>query len=147
MAGAHDSGDSGLYSSPHVRVGVRSGEGSLFLVARADASLVTDASVAPRRSACDRHRLSRRAHPNINMKRLKWLCLMTIVLTMPVWPSAAQRQASRNPLRPNVLLIITDDQGYGDLGFHGNPVIRTPNLDRLARESARFNHFYVSPVC
>lgn len=46
-----------------------------------------------------------------------------------------------------IILIITDDQGYGDLGFHGNPLIRTPNLDRLAQESARFKHFYVSPVC
>jgi arylsulfatase A-like enzyme len=81
------------------------------------------------------------------MNRLKWLSVMMIVSTMPVWPGAAQRQASRNPRRPNVILIITDDQGYGDLGFHGNPVIRTPNLDRLARESARFKHFYVSPVC
>ena len=49
--------------------------------------------------------------------------------------------------RPNVLLIMTDDQGYGDLGVHGNPVIRTPRLDRLAHESARFESFYVSPVC
>ncbi len=49
--------------------------------------------------------------------------------------------------RPNVLLIITDDQGHGDLGLHGNPVIRTPNLDQLARQSVRLKHFYVSPVC
>ena len=49
--------------------------------------------------------------------------------------------------RPNVLLVVTDDQGYGDLGFHGNPQIRTPRLDALARESARFRSFYVSPVC
>lgn len=49
--------------------------------------------------------------------------------------------------RPNVLVIITDDQGYGDLGFHGNPQIHTPNLDRLARESVRCKYFYVSPVC
>ncbi len=42
---------------------------------------------------------------------------------------------------------MTDDQGYGDLGFHGNEVIRTPNLDALARNSARFRQFYVSPVC
>lgn len=49
--------------------------------------------------------------------------------------------------RPNIVLIITDDQGYGDLGFTGNPVIRTPNLDEMARESARMTTFYVSPVC
>jgi arylsulfatase A-like enzyme len=42
---------------------------------------------------------------------------------------------------------MTDDQGYGDLGCHGNPVIRTPNLDRLAKESVRLKSFYVSPVC
>ncbi len=45
------------------------------------------------------------------------------------------------------MLVITDDQGYGDLGFHGNPRIRTPNLDRLARQSTRLGAFYVSPVC
>lgn len=49
--------------------------------------------------------------------------------------------------RPNVILIMTDDQGYGDLGVHGNPVIETPHLDRLYGESARFRQFYVSPVC
>ena len=48
---------------------------------------------------------------------------------------------------PNVLLIITDDQGYGDLGFHGNTVLQTPVLDALAEESVRFSNFYVSPVC
>jgi arylsulfatase A-like enzyme len=51
------------------------------------------------------------------------------------------------PKRPNILLIMTDDQGYGDLGFHGNPQIKTPRLDALARESAQFRSFYVSPVC
>lgn len=49
--------------------------------------------------------------------------------------------------RPNIVLIMTDDQGYGDVGFHGNPQIRTPNLDRLARESVRMANFCVSPVC
>lgn len=49
--------------------------------------------------------------------------------------------------RPNVLFIITDDQGYGDMGCHGNPVLKTPVLDRLHEESVRFTQFYVCPVC
>ena len=49
--------------------------------------------------------------------------------------------------QPNIVLIITDDQGYGDLGFTGNPHVKTPHLDQLAKESVRFNNFYVSPVC
>jgi arylsulfatase A-like enzyme len=48
---------------------------------------------------------------------------------------------------PNVILIITDDQGYGDLGITGNPHVKTPVIDQFARESVRFNQFYVSPVC
>ncbi|MBT8305508.1 MAG: arylsulfatase, partial [Maribacter sp.] len=49
--------------------------------------------------------------------------------------------------RPNVIIIITDDQGYGDLGYTGNPHVKTPNIDAFAAESVRFNNFYVSPVC
>lgn len=47
---------------------------------------------------------------------------------------------------PNVVLIVTDDQGYGDFGFTGNPHVKTPNIDRLAKESSRLINFYVSPV-
>ncbi|HET6878865.1 MAG TPA: sulfatase-like hydrolase/transferase, partial [Pirellulales bacterium] len=49
--------------------------------------------------------------------------------------------------RPNIVLVVSDDQGYGDLGRHGNPLIRTPNLDRLYDESVRFDDFHVSPTC
>jgi arylsulfatase A-like enzyme len=48
---------------------------------------------------------------------------------------------------PNIVLILTDDQGYGDLGVHGNPIIRTPNIDAMAKRSAVLPNFYVSPVC
>src|SRR5215468_4666422 len=49
--------------------------------------------------------------------------------------------------KPNIILILTDDQGYGDLGRHGNPILKTPNLDRLHDESVRFTDFHVSPTC
>ncbi len=48
--------------------------------------------------------------------------------------------------RPNVILILTDDQGWGDVAAHGNPQINTPTLDKLYRESAVMNHFFVSPL-
>ncbi len=49
--------------------------------------------------------------------------------------------------RPNVVLVITDDQGYGDLSFHGNPTLKTPNLDALAGESVRLTDYHVAPTC
>ena len=49
--------------------------------------------------------------------------------------------------RPNILFILTDDQGYGDLAKHGHPYLQTPNLDKLYEESVRFDNFYVSPSC
>lgn len=49
--------------------------------------------------------------------------------------------------RPNVIVILTDDQGYGDLSAHGNPILKTPNLDRLHDESVRFTDFHVASVC
>jgi arylsulfatase len=49
--------------------------------------------------------------------------------------------------RPNVLIVLTDDQGYGDVSAHGNPVLRTPNLDRLRAESVRLADFHAAPMC
>ena len=49
--------------------------------------------------------------------------------------------------RPNIILILTDDQGMGDLSCTGNPYLKTPHLDRLHAKSTRFTDFQVSPTC
>lgn len=61
--------------------------------------------------------------------------------------SAAHAQEPAFGRRPNIILIMTDDQGYGDLSCHGNPVLQTPNLDKLHARSMRFTAFHVSPTC
>ncbi|MFW6133681.1 MAG: arylsulfatase [Planctomycetota bacterium] len=55
--------------------------------------------------------------------------------------------APNRPTRPNVVLVITDDQGYPDLGCTGNPWLRTPNIDRFAAEAVRCDDFHVQPLC
>jgi arylsulfatase A-like enzyme/sugar phosphate isomerase/epimerase len=54
---------------------------------------------------------------------------------------------SQTPKQPNVILILADDMGWGDVRSHGNPVIETPHLDKLAGQGARFERFFVSPLC
>jgi arylsulfatase A-like enzyme len=58
-------------------------------------------------------------------------------------PAAAQSQGAR----PNVILIITDDVGYGDIGSYGAPDIKTPNIDSLAKNGMRLTDFYAAPNC
>jgi arylsulfatase A-like enzyme len=67
-----------------------------------------------------------------------------LIASLSIFASAASAAAER---RPNIVLIMTDDQGFGDLGAHGNPKIKTPNLDKFAGESVWLKNFYVSPVC
>ena len=50
--------------------------------------------------------------------------------------------------RPNIILMMADDLGYGDTGFNGNKIIKTPHLDKMAREGVKLTHFYAGgPVC
>jgi arylsulfatase len=60
---------------------------------------------------------------------------------------AASAAFAAVPTKPNIVFVLTDDQGYGDISAHGNPVLQTPNLDRLRAESVRFTDFHVSPTC
>jgi arylsulfatase A-like enzyme len=79
---------------------------------------------------------------------LRFLVGAALLALAPHGARAQGASATRSAAgRPNVILIITDDQGYGDVGAHGNNVIRTPNLDRLASESVRLTDFHVDPTC
>ena len=74
--------------------------------------------------------------------RTKFSQALLVVLSFAA-PAAAQAQASR----PNVILIITDDVGYGDIGSYGAPDIKTPNIDSLAKNGMRLTDFYAAPNC
>ena len=56
-------------------------------------------------------------------------------------------KAQADEKHPSVILVITDDQGYGDLAVHGNPLIKTPNLDKLHKQSIRLTNYHVDPTC
>src|SRR5690606_34225994 len=56
-------------------------------------------------------------------------------------------QKSLSGQRPNFIIIVTDDQGYGDAGYGGNNAAITPNLDNLARTGLRLDRHYSAPVC
>jgi len=60
----------------------------------------------------------------------------------------AQGTPARAADRPNIVVVVADDQGYGDLGVYGHPTIRTPNIDRMAAEGLKFTQFYAAaPLC
>lgn len=68
----------------------------------------------------------------------------------PVLPAAALAAVAADRAldpRPNIIVLLTDDQGYDDFGFTGNPRVSTPRLDQLARESVRYTQFQVAPLC
>src|SRR2546426_2410125 len=76
------------------------------------------------------------------------MCLKIVIgfFLVPLWLLAAPpAPAAQSP--PNIILILTDDQGYGDFSCHGNPVLKTPNLDKLHGESVRLTDFHVAPMC
>ncbi len=72
--------------------------------------------------------------------RMRWIFLLSLL-----WLCLHAGEDSKGS--PNFLLILTDDQGFGDVSIHGNEWISTPNIDRIAQEGARFERFFVEPVC
>lgn len=78
------------------------------------------------------------------MKRNHFCVLVCVVFA---WLQVHVSMAFASETRPNVIVILTDDQGWGDLSLHGNRNLETPTLDGLAKAGARFDRFFVCPVC
>ncbi len=78
-----------------------------------------------------------------------WILVMTLVAGATAAVSVQQQPpAAASGARPNVVLVITDDVGYGDIGSYGAPDVRTPNIDSLARDGVRLTDFYANaPLC
>lgn len=76
--------------------------------------------------------------------RLHLILLVAFIGCLPSIPASADL---RSGSKPNIVVILTDDQGWGDLSLHGNLNLSTPKIDSLARNGAQFDRFYVSPVC
>jgi arylsulfatase A len=75
------------------------------------------------------------------VKRIAWAMFVGLLAPMPA-------SAQAEPKRPNIVIILCDDLGYGDVGCYGHPTIRTPNLDNLAQQGMRFTQCYAAaPVC
>jgi arylsulfatase A-like enzyme len=79
------------------------------------------------------------------MKRRKFL--KTTALSAAALGTAPICSYALAKKKPNVIVILSDDIGYGDFSFHGNPVLKTPFLDRIAKEGMEFTDFHVTPVC
>lgn len=76
---------------------------------------------------------------------MNWTCVILYLVIIRIItftnPSYSQQR------HPNIILILTDDQGWGDLSINGNTNINMPNIDKLAESGVAFDRFYVSPVC
>jgi arylsulfatase A-like enzyme len=73
--------------------------------------------------------------------------LVIVLIAVQILGCSGTGRKENRTSAPNVILVITDDQGYGDLACHGNPWIKTPNLDKLWEVSTRLTDFHVSPTC
>src|SRR5262245_13420488 len=75
---------------------------------------------------------------------MRSFALISLVILLAAVGAAADDAVAR---KPNVVVFLSDDQGWGDLSIHGNTNLATPNIDSLARDGALFERFFVCPVC
>lgn len=81
------------------------------------------------------------------MNKTKPILVITAIFALIAYNVTAAEIAENNKDRPNVILFLTDDQGYSDVGYTGNPYVKTPHIDKMAANAAVFENFYALPVC
>lgn len=81
------------------------------------------------------------------LKTQRAVCVLALICLLAHSETFAADRATLAGAKPNIVLIMPDDMGWGDIGAHGHPLIQTPHLNRLHSESTRFTDFHVSPTC
>ena len=84
---------------------------------------------------------------DMKVNRRQFMKLVGIGTLGPPGAAMTGNSAAARRRKPNVIVIMTDDQGYGDMSCHGNPFVKTPQRDRLWAESVRLTDFHVDPTC
>lgn len=79
--------------------------------------------------------------------RMNRAALLASIYCFLLWSASAVPASPLEGRRPNIVFILTDDQGYGDLSAHGNPILKTPHLDKMHDASVRFTDWHNSPTC
>ncbi|WP_068545170.1 arylsulfatase [Thalassotalea crassostreae] len=82
-----------------------------------------------------------------NLSQLSVMLIIAVALTACDNKIKAGSKQPANNKKPNIVLVLTDDQGYGDLSIHGNPIVKTPAIDTLAKESVSLTNYHVAPTC
>jgi len=98
---------------------------------------------------CETKDLARHDPARVAALESEWNRIAAECRTLAAGSGPEPQKAAARPARslPNIVYVMTDDQGYGDITAHGNPVIKTPHLDRLHAESVRLTEFHASPTC
>ena len=86
-------------------------------------------------------------NPGLTIKRATYLAASAFIVNGMQADASAQEPSRYQSKKPNVIVILSDDQGWGDLSIHGNTNLETPNIDALGQNGAQFENFYVQPVC